>query len=142
MRPWLPYVVAGVAASAVGALIAFGSFSRSDATVANDAAPTDASEFCASGLETLSADACFSPRDASRGLVVYLHGRYSAETAPEELDRQARVARLAGARGYAMLALRGVRGECSAPEYKDFSVGRATRATRATRRRFSRVCRR
>jgi len=77
--------------------------------------------WCADGLEAIDGDACFAaPSDATLPvtLIVYLHGRYA--DASEELDRQGRLARLATARGFALLALHGTRGECTSPAYRDF----------------------
>jgi poly(3-hydroxybutyrate) depolymerase len=116
-----PFAVAGGATALVIGGIAVVSWPQDRPVLRRaDETPPAPSTFCAAGLETLADDACFAPHDASRGLVVYLHGRYSNDTANEELDRQSRVARLAGARGYAVLALRGVRGECTADDYKNF----------------------
>ena len=83
------------------------------ASEAPDAALID---WCASGLEPIAGGGCFAlGREANkpRALLVYLHGRYSPEMVGEEQERQARVARLATARGYSVLALRGTQGECS-----------------------------
>jgi len=88
---------------------------------------------CAAGLESIGGDACFadattgamssesrtkpSAAPASpRALLVYLHGRYAPQGQAEELERQARVAKLATARGYAFVAFRGMRGECTNPQ--------------------------
>ncbi len=80
-------------------------------------------EWCAEGLEAIPGGGCYAPARDVRGagldgggppaLLVYLHGRYAPEAAPEELVRQARVARLGTARGYSVLALRGRQGQCS-----------------------------
>lgn len=86
-------------------------------------------EWCAEGLAAIPGGGCYAPARevatrtvrggggdggaALPGLLVYLHGRYAPEAAPEELERQARVARLATARGYSVLALRGRQGQCS-----------------------------
>lgn len=79
--------------------------------------------WCAEGLEPIAGGGCFAqPHEMATDvpLVVYLHGRYSPDTASEELDRQARVAQHATARGFAVLALRGEQGECAAVELKDY----------------------
>jgi len=78
------------------------------------------SSFCADGLETIADGACFAAHEGARALVVYLHGRYAPASEREELDRQARVARLATTRGFAVLALRGVQGECATTELADW----------------------
>jgi poly(3-hydroxybutyrate) depolymerase len=96
---------------------------RPAATVAPPAAPAPSEEplleeWCADGLEPIAGGGCFAaPHDRASEvpLVVYLHGRYSTDTTNEELDRQARVARHATARGFAVVALRGQQGECVAP---------------------------
>lgn len=72
-------------------------------------------EWCAPGLEPLG-DACFAAAANPRGLVVYLHGRYPPELEKEETERQARVARMATARGFAVIAFRGKQGACPAAE--------------------------
>lgn len=77
-------------------------------------------DWCAPGLEPLG-DACFAGASGeAKGLVVYLHGRYPPERAAEETDRQSRVARMASARGFAVLALRGKQGACPAPEVASY----------------------
>lgn len=81
--------------------------------------------WCAEGLEPIPGGGCFAappPAAGSAPLVVYLHRRYAptGEGTAEELERQARVARLATARGYAVLALRGRQGQCTAPEVRDW----------------------
>jgi predicted esterase len=80
-----------------------------------DAAVVD---WCAQGLEPIAGGGCFARGRESKtnppgALLVYLHGRYSPETEADELERQARVARLAAARGYSVLALRGMQGQCT-----------------------------
>jgi dienelactone hydrolase len=79
--------------------------------------------WCADGLEPIAGSGCFAqPLEmaADAPLVVYLHGRYSPDTTNDELDRQARVAHRAAARGFGVLALRGEQGECTAAELKDY----------------------
>jgi len=79
----------------------------------------DVADWCPPGFDPLTGGGCFAPALAGttpRGLVVYLHGRYAPEGLNDERERQQRVARLASARGYAVLALRGARGQCSDPE--------------------------
>ncbi len=115
-------VMAGIASCAVFALIASGSFSREPMEAPSpEIEPETRVTFCAEGLEALADDACFArPRVAARGLVVFLHGRYSPAMERTQRDTQARVARLATQRGFAMLALRGVQGECTAPDFADY----------------------
>lgn len=79
-------------------------------------------EWCAEGLVAIAGGGCFAPPRPTSGaepapptLLVYLHGRYAPESAAEELERQARVARHGTARGYAVLALRGMQGQCTDP---------------------------
>jgi len=77
--------------------------------------------WCAPGLEPIAGGGCFAGSRAQGGsLIVYLHGRYSNETAPQEMARQSRVARMANARGFSVLALRGRQGQCSAPEFAEY----------------------
>jgi predicted esterase len=77
---------------------------------------------CASGLVPVAGGGCFAPPrepGANVALLLYLHGRYSPKTLDEELVRQARVARLGSAKGFAVLAMRGVQGECTQEELAD-----------------------
>jgi predicted esterase len=69
---------------------------------------------CGDGLQPIADDACFVAPNATRSapLIVYLHGLFQPEAPRDELDRQARVAKHATARGYAVLALRGRLGIC------------------------------
>ena len=89
---------------------------------ARGAAPppvADVADWCPPGFDPIAAGGCFAPAPAAmpaRGLVVYLHGRYAPEGVSDERERQQRVARLGGARGYAVLALRGAQGQCSDPQ--------------------------
>jgi predicted esterase len=80
--------------------------------------------WCANGLEPIAGGGCFAepsdPKETPVPLVVYLHGRYPASVPADELDRQARVARLANERGYAALALRGIRGQCTDPRLANY----------------------
>ncbi len=86
---------------------------------ASPAAPVVA--WCAQGLVAIPGGGCFAaPARTPAPLVVYLHGRHSDETLAEELARQARVAKLGTARGFAVLALRGKRGQCSDPQLASF----------------------
>lgn len=97
---------------------------RSVEGASSDAAPPPSLEaWCASDLEPIEGGGCFAApeqKNAATTLIVYLHGLYSPATAVEELDRQARVAKLATAKGFAVLALRGEQGECKTPELKDY----------------------
>jgi len=80
--------------------------------------------WCAAGLEAVAGNGCFAaPRAEARPpfpLLVYLHGRYADEGAEQERERQARVARMATARGYAVLALQGRKGECTDPQLTEW----------------------
>ena len=80
--------------------------------------------WCADGLEPIAGGGCFSEPNESKEarvpLVVYLHGRYPSSFVADELDRQARVAKLANERGYAFLALRGTRGQCTDPRLANY----------------------
>jgi predicted esterase len=83
-------------------------------------ADTAVVDWCGEGLEAIAGGGCFAAsRSVARGpatLLVYLHGRYAPEGTSDELERQSRVARLATARGYAVLALRGMQGQCTDPQ--------------------------
>lgn len=97
---------------------------------AADGAPAVASaeakgDFCAEGLEGIAGGGCFAaPADVSPNtpvpLIIYLHGRYANGANADELDRQARVARMGKQKGYATLALRGALGECTDPKLADW----------------------
>lgn len=88
------------------------------------ATPAESVRWCAEGLEPIAGGGCFAvPSHVTRGttpLLVYLHGRYSTENVADELERQARVARMGTAQGYAVLALRGRKGQCSDPTYAEW----------------------
>ncbi len=78
-------------------------------------------DWCSDGLTPLPGGGCFaSPPDLTTSpwpLIVYLHGIFDPAAPTEERSRQARVAELGRAKGFAVLALRGHVGQCSAPEY-------------------------
>ena len=88
---------------------------RHDAHDGESVTPSVA-DWCAPGLEPIEGGACFASPHEPQGLIVYLHGRYTPETQNEELERQARVARLAGARGFSVVAFRGKQGACIGAE--------------------------
>lgn len=80
-------------------------------------------DWCAPGLEAIPGGGCFAlapETNKPRALLVYLHGRYAPESAPEEMERQTRVARLGTARGYSVLTFRGVQGQCAGPQLATF----------------------
>lgn len=78
-------------------------------------------DWCAPGLEPIEGGGCFvAAQGSAQGLVIYLHGRYTPETTNEELDRQARVGRMAAARGFSVLAFRGKQGGCVGPELASY----------------------
>ena len=74
-------------------------------------------DWCAEGLEPMG-DACFA--NGTKGLIVYVHGRYPPEQAKDERELQARVARMATGRGFAVIAFRGKQGACPAPEVQSY----------------------
>ena len=123
MRSWV-WLAAGAGSTSVIALIAWIALPASPQGHSESAdASGPIATWCDPSLEGIEDDACFAaPRDPIEPvpLVVYLHGRYDDAGAREELDRQARLARLAAERGFAVLALHGVRGECTSPEYKNY----------------------
>lgn len=120
----------GIALVVVALVAAFALHRRSRPLEGTVAPPTPTPEgeilaWCAEGLEPIRGEGCLSPLPpaSSRGelpLVVYAHGRFPGEHPEQELPRQARVARIANARGYALLAVRGKRGECTDPTISDF----------------------
>ncbi len=70
---------------------------------------------CGAGLELVAGGACFAAAagsPAGRPLLVYLHGLHTNVTLKDELERQARVARIGAARGFDVLAPRGLEGAC------------------------------
>jgi predicted esterase len=78
--------------------------------------------WCAEGLTPIEGGGCFAaPTEltAPVPLLVYLHGRYSPKTLDDEHVRQARVARMGTAQGFAVLAMRGKQGECTQEELAD-----------------------
>lgn len=115
-------MLAAAAASTAIGLIAWVSWPpRRSALASEGDAGTRIVPWCAAGLEAIDGEGCFARPAALAApvtLVVYLHGRYA--DAPEELERQARVAKLATGRGFAVLAMRGTRGECAAPGLADY----------------------
>ncbi len=68
--------------------------------------------WCAPGLEAIPGGGCFAKAGDGSPLLVYLHGMYTPATAPEEMERQSRVAKRAVAAGVSVLALRGEAGLC------------------------------
>ena len=79
----------------------------------------DVADWCPEGLEPIPGGGCFAAAPAAAhpsALLLYLHGRYAPEDAHLEGERQSRVARMATARGYAVLALRGLQGQCTDPQ--------------------------
>jgi len=114
-------VALGVAASIAG-IVAFGP--RRESTPSSTARTTgDASivAWCAPGLEPIDGGGCYAQpaKAAPFPLLVYLHGLHTPQTIGEEHERQARVARRALAKGFAVLALHGEKGACSSPELTD-----------------------
>jgi hypothetical protein len=73
--------------------------------------------WCASGLEPIAGGGCWSaPKTENPPVVIYLHGRYDEPATPQEMERQARVARRANARGFAVVAFRSPKGACGHAE--------------------------
>lgn len=112
-------VAAGVLA-VTGVIVLRGRSQGERPAAASEAVDAAVVDWCAPGLEPIAGGGCFAQARATgakpRALLVYLHGRYSPEMAPEELERQSRVARLATPRGYSVLALRGMQGQCTDPQ--------------------------
>jgi predicted esterase len=112
-------------ASAVAAALALGvlAFLRREpsAPPASAEVEVDAGivNWCANELVPIAGGGCFAApveHAPTAPLLLYLHGRFDPKTNAEELERQRRVARLATAKGFAVLALRGVQGECTQPD--------------------------
>jgi predicted esterase len=119
------WFVAGGSALVVASVITYTTASGSPEQPADEPQPFTAlpDGFCAKELLPLTDSACFAaPASAVQPtpLVVYLHGRFPITSLSEELDRQSRVARLATARGFAVLAVRGAQGECTNADMKDW----------------------
>ena len=114
--------VALIVAAVVVALVLGGRSRTLPALRGASAAPldVDVADWCPQGFEPLAGGGCYAAPAAAagplRGLILYLHGRYAPEAAPEEDERRMRVARLGSARGYAVLALRGLQGQCGDPQ--------------------------
>jgi dienelactone hydrolase len=109
--------IAGIALVAATVFLAFGLYVRRGHGEAVSMA-----DWCAPGFEPIAGGGCFvlAQGASQEGLVVYLHGRYTPETANEEIDRQARVGRMAVARGFSVLAFRGKQGGCLGPELASY----------------------
>jgi predicted esterase len=113
-------VAIGVAAACVAIVMTRGEPSRAKTASSPEG---EIVPWCAPGLEPIPGGGCWAaPARAPQGtpLVVYLHGRYAPSSEAEEHARQATVARLATARGYAVLALHGMQGECTQREVASF----------------------
>lgn len=111
-------VTAGVVA-VVATLLLRGAGGKRAHGSAPSAEKVELADWCPNGLEPIAGGACYAaPNDPSESsaLLLYLHGRYAPETAHQERERQVRVARLATARGYAVLAFRGLPGQCTDPK--------------------------
>lgn len=79
-------------------------------------------DWCTGAMEPMRGNACFAA-PASPGhapLLVYIHGMYGAENAPEEATRQERVVRLGVQKGFAVLIFRGEKGECKNAQIPDY----------------------
>lgn len=80
-------------------------------------------DWCAPGFEPIAGGGCLAvppAQQATKALIVYLHGRYARSAPTEEIDRQRRFAARASGRGFAVLALRGGLGACNAPDLADW----------------------
>lgn len=86
--------------------------------------------WCPDGLAPAAGDTCLAlppgavdrrEGDPPLPLVVYLHGRYDAASEAQEMARTSRVARMATAKGYAVLAPRGTLGRCGDPQLQGFT---------------------
>jgi hypothetical protein len=66
--------------------------------------PGELADFCADGLEPIQGGCLAVPTGAARPvpLVVYMHGMYGPKNIGEERVRQARVARMAKEKGFAV----------------------------------------
>ena len=115
-------VALGVLAVAAGVLLRGRSrdLGRWAAASEQGGSPGAVVDWCAEGLEAIQGGGCFAlaaepSAGRPRALLVYLHGRYAPETVADEMERQARVAHMATARGYSVLTLRGKQGQCTDP---------------------------
>jgi predicted esterase len=119
------YVVVGVAVVLV--IIGIIALARRGGKKAHTGAGGETEEdgellaWCANGLTPIPGRGCFAEggQGAERPLIIYLHGMYTPSEAPQELERQARVAKLGTAKGFSVLALRGRQGQCTAENAKD-----------------------
>jgi poly(3-hydroxybutyrate) depolymerase len=115
------WVIAAVAVSSFLAMLVSVSRPAQSSVATMPAVVPVPTSWCAEGLEAIDDDACFAaPAEppSPAPLLVYLHGRYGDPRG--ELDRQARLARLATERGFAVLAFRGKRGECTSPGFESW----------------------
>lgn len=113
-RTFYVAAVVGIAAIIVVALIV----RRPKASALGDPSAPD---WCADGYVAIPGGGCFAGVTAAKApLVVYLHGMYAPSAADDEAERQTRLARLANARGVAVLALRGRQGQCLAENVRDW----------------------
>ncbi len=84
--------------------------------------PQAKADWCPATMEAMRGDGCFaapaSPTHAP--LLVYIHGMYGAEGAPDEATRQERVVRLGVQKGFAVLIFRGEKGECKNAQIPDY----------------------
>ena len=126
-----PAAVVGVAVLVVGLVVALAmrrgrtATPDSSASIPEEAATVDAGivAWCAEGLEPIAGGGCFALATADAGepmLLVYLHGMYPPASASEELERQARLAKIAVAKGFSVLALRGRQGQCAGEDVVDY----------------------
>lgn len=126
-----PAAVVVVAVLVVGLVVALATrrartaVPERSATIAEEAATVDAGivAWCAEGLEPIAGGGCFAPATADAGepmLLVYLHGMYPPASASEELERQARLAKAAAAKGFSVVALRGRQGQCAGEDVVDY----------------------
>lgn len=110
-------VALGVTAAVIAIVV------RRDKTPAIAPSPPDDAvvDWCAEGLTPIAGGGCYAAPAARPSakkplpLLLFLHGRYAPDAVDRMLETQARVARIATARGYAVLALRGRQGECTDP---------------------------
>jgi len=116
-RYWRHGLALGLAVATGGAVWLSTRKSASEVSVPSTPATRSAARsapiaWCAPGLEAIPGGGCFASAGEGSPLLVYLHGMYTPATAPEEMERQGRVAKRATAAGVSVLALRGEAGLC------------------------------
>ncbi len=79
------------------------------------ASPVTADDGCPEGFAAIAGEACMAappPRESNEKVIIYFHGMLTSPWATKSKWELGQLARVALARGYAVIALRGVKGWC------------------------------